>query len=156
MFVMRKQSLCNKAIMGLSNATILLLFRCYCHDMFRSYDHHQVADRLMMIVWLKHAMAITPEEEKKNCCIRQTHNCFVNYTHATGSNTTVTTMHGILEGKVFSVSCHIQTSLGFTQYPFWWKARVLSLSASLLDHEAHCSTISSAKTYLSVPYLSSW
>jgi hypothetical protein len=27
-----------------SNATILLLpFRCYCHNMFRSYDH-QVAD----------------------------------------------------------------------------------------------------------------
>jgi hypothetical protein len=32
----------NKAIMGPSNATILLLFRCYCHNMFRSYDHHQV------------------------------------------------------------------------------------------------------------------
>jgi hypothetical protein len=31
----------NKAIMGPSNATILLLlFRCYCHNMFRSYDHH--------------------------------------------------------------------------------------------------------------------
>jgi hypothetical protein len=28
-----------------SNATILLLlFRCYCHNMFRSYDHHQAAD----------------------------------------------------------------------------------------------------------------
>jgi hypothetical protein len=40
----------------------------------------------------KHVVAITSEEEKKNCCIRGTHHCFVNYTHATGSNTTVTTM----------------------------------------------------------------
>jgi hypothetical protein len=31
--------------MGPSNATILpLLFRCYCHNMFRPYDHHQAAD----------------------------------------------------------------------------------------------------------------
>jgi hypothetical protein len=47
---------------------------------------------LMMIVWSKHVVAITSEEEKKNCCVRRTHNCFVNYTHATGSNTTVTKM----------------------------------------------------------------
>jgi hypothetical protein len=34
-----------KVIMSPSKATILLLlFRCYCHDMSRSYDHHQAAD----------------------------------------------------------------------------------------------------------------
>jgi hypothetical protein len=28
-------------------------------------------------------VALTSEEEKKNCCVRRTHNCFVDYTHAT-------------------------------------------------------------------------
>jgi hypothetical protein len=35
----------NKAIMGPSTQQFFfLLFRCYCHNMFRSYDHHQAAD----------------------------------------------------------------------------------------------------------------
>jgi hypothetical protein len=72
---------------------------------FDHFDHHQVADsgvlsqavcltvcRLMIIGWSKYVVALTSEEEKKNCCVRRTHNCFVNYTHATGSTTTLITM----------------------------------------------------------------
>jgi hypothetical protein len=29
--------------------------------------------------WSKHVVALTSEEEEKNCCVRRTHNCFVNY-----------------------------------------------------------------------------
>jgi hypothetical protein len=41
-------------------------------------------------------VALTSEEETKNCCVGRTHNWFVNYTLATGSNTTVTTMRDYL------------------------------------------------------------
>jgi hypothetical protein len=34
--------------------------------------------RLMMIEWSKHVVALTSEEEKKNCRVRRTHNCFDN------------------------------------------------------------------------------
>jgi hypothetical protein len=33
----------------------------------------------MMIEWSKHVVALTSEEEKKNDCVRRTHNYFVNY-----------------------------------------------------------------------------
>jgi hypothetical protein len=43
---------------------------------------------MMMIVWSKRVVALTLEEEKKNCCVRRTHNCFVNFNPMSDENWT--------------------------------------------------------------------
>jgi uncharacterized protein (DUF2237 family) len=63
----------------------------YCRQTTNSLRQYTIVCHLMMVVWSKHVVALTSEKENKTCCVRQTHNCFLNYTHATGSNTTVTT-----------------------------------------------------------------
>jgi hypothetical protein len=62
-----------------------------------------------MIEWSKNVVALRSEEEKKNCCVRWTHNCFVKWSLASQDSCMLDTVLSSYYHTMVVVSCYLPT-----------------------------------------------